>query len=304
VSFDNFKKPNRFVGMHAHDGYSTYDGLGYPADHLDFVLENGMDAFSITNHGNCNSLPFLWKHGEKLRKQGHKVRTISGCEFYFVPCLKEWEKKYQAHRDRVKAERDAKKQEVLSKIDVNKDAEEDEAQGGHVIEDEEDSKTYDPDALDWKRRYHLVVTARNLTGMKNLFRLIKRSYKEGFYRFPRIDFAMLKEHGEGLQVSSACLAGIATGTVFKGQAHKKDFEEIMRDLTNLTDRFHDALSPEQFFWEIQFNDLAAQHSTNHYLLEMAKRHNLTPHRHRRQSLPPTGHVGSPGALQEARLDAG
>ena len=274
MSFDDFKKPNRFVGMHAHDGYSTYDGLGYPADHLDFVLENGMDAFSITNHGNCNSLPFLWKHGEKLRKQGRKVRTISGCEFYFVPCLKEWEKKYQEHRDRVKAERDARKQEALSKIDVNKDAEEDEAQGGHVIEDEEDSKTYDPDALDWKRRYHLVVTARNLTGMKNLFRLIKRSYKEGFYRFPRIDFAMLKEHGEGLQVSSACLAGIATGTVFKGQAHKKDFEEIMRDLNNLTDRFHDALSPEQFFWEIQFNDLEAQHSTNRFLLEMAKRHNL------------------------------
>ena len=50
MSFDDFKKPNRFVGMHAHDGYSTYDGLGYPADHLDFVLENGMDAFSITNH--------------------------------------------------------------------------------------------------------------------------------------------------------------------------------------------------------------------------------------------------------------
>ena len=85
---------------------------------------------------------------------------------------------------------------------------------------------------------------------------------------------MLFRSGEGLQVSSACLAGIATGTVFKGQAHKKDFEEIMRDLNNLTDRFHDALSPEQFFWEIQFNDLEAQHSTNHFLLEMAKRHNL------------------------------
>ena len=113
MSFDDFKKPNRFVGMHGHDGYSTYDGLGYPADHLDFVLENGMDAFSITNHGNCNSLPFLWKHGEKLRKEGRKVRTISGCEFYFVPSLAEWKKQYQDHRDRVKMERDAKKAEKL-----------------------------------------------------------------------------------------------------------------------------------------------------------------------------------------------
>ena len=57
MSFDDFKKPNRFVGMHAHDGYSTYDGLGYPADHLDFVLENGMDAFPSPTTATATHFP-------------------------------------------------------------------------------------------------------------------------------------------------------------------------------------------------------------------------------------------------------
>ena len=37
------KVPNRFVGLHSHDGFSTFDGLGYPQEHIDFVRENGME---------------------------------------------------------------------------------------------------------------------------------------------------------------------------------------------------------------------------------------------------------------------
>ena len=36
--------PKKFVGFHGHTGFSVFDGLGYPSDHIDFVLENGMDA--------------------------------------------------------------------------------------------------------------------------------------------------------------------------------------------------------------------------------------------------------------------
>ena len=47
-------KPRHFVGLHAHDGFSTFDGLDYPQDHIDFVRENGMNALAITNHGHMN----------------------------------------------------------------------------------------------------------------------------------------------------------------------------------------------------------------------------------------------------------
>ena len=40
--------PTKFVGLHCHSGFSVYDGLGYPADHIDFVLENGMKILNVS----------------------------------------------------------------------------------------------------------------------------------------------------------------------------------------------------------------------------------------------------------------
>ena len=48
--------PTKFVGFHGHTGFSVFDGLGYPSDHIDFVLENGMDAWALTDHGNGSGL--------------------------------------------------------------------------------------------------------------------------------------------------------------------------------------------------------------------------------------------------------
>ena len=50
------KTPKRFVGLHAHSGFSQNDGLDYPQEHIDYVVENGMDAWSLTDHGNMNGL--------------------------------------------------------------------------------------------------------------------------------------------------------------------------------------------------------------------------------------------------------
>ena len=100
--------PTKFVGLHCHSGFSVYDGLGYPADHIDFVLENGMDAWALTDHGNGSGLAHAHKHAEKLRKKGVKYRQIYGCEFYFVPSLKQWKGDYeQAKIDRAAAKQKA-----------------------------------------------------------------------------------------------------------------------------------------------------------------------------------------------------
>ena len=41
-------KDIKFVGLHAHTGFSTFDGLGYPDEHIDYVMETGGDALAIT----------------------------------------------------------------------------------------------------------------------------------------------------------------------------------------------------------------------------------------------------------------
>jgi len=260
------KPPRRFVGLHAHSGFSVFDGLGYPADHIDFVLSNEMDALALTDHGNGSGLAHAYKHAKKVQESGQKYRQIYGCEFYFVPSLSQWRIDYNNHREAVKAARSEKK--AKEKTDI--DADEDVVAAGHTIENEEETKTIDVDKDDWKRRYHLVVVAKNRTGLGNLFTLIKKSYKHGFYRFPRIDFEMLKQHGEGLIVSTACLGGIMSNRVLRGEASGASFEEIQLTLSNITDRFVDAVGVENFFLELQFNKLNAQHSVNKHLLSLSE----------------------------------
>ena len=180
MSIDIIRPPERFVGLHAHSGFSTFDGLGYPADHIDFIIseQQGMDAWALTDHGNGSGLAHAHKHAEKIKKSGRKYRQIYGCEFYFVPSLTQWKDDYE----QAKIDRAAAKQKALK----------DEEEGGHVVENEEETKTFEVGKDEWKRRYHLVVTAQNREGLGNLFTLIKLAYLDGFYRYPRIDFNLLK----------------------------------------------------------------------------------------------------------------
>ena len=126
--------PTRFAGLHCHSGTgSPYDGLGYPDQHIDFVLSNEMDAWALTDHGNGNGLAHAHAYAKKLKKKGRKYRQIYGVEFYFVPSLKIWRDQYEAHREAVREARSAKKAREATDIDS-----EDEVTGGLVVENEDD----------------------------------------------------------------------------------------------------------------------------------------------------------------------
>ena len=279
--FGKFARPDRFVGLHGHSGFSTYDGLGYPSQHIDFVLDNEMDAWALTDHGHGSGLAHAHKHFDKMKKEGRKYRQVYGVEFYFVEDLDIWKENYDGHRLKVQNERDAKKAEKLATTDLSSDNEDDLKSSGHTIENEEESKGGFKDKPEWMRRYHLVITAKNAIGLQNLFTLVKRGYTDGFYRFPRIDFKLLKQYGEGLNVSTACIGGITAGRTFQAfpgvdfMDLKPDLlddpskkKALMSTLENLTDRFVDAVGQDNFFYELQFNKLPAQHLSNRALLEL------------------------------------
>ena len=54
---------------------------------------------------------------------------------------------------------------------------------------------------------HLILLCKNETGYRNLCYLVSMGFTEGFYIKPRIDWALLKAHSEGLVCLSGCLAG-------------------------------------------------------------------------------------------------
>ncbi|MBC8080641.1 MAG: DNA polymerase III subunit alpha, partial [Gorillibacterium sp.] len=54
---------------------------------------------------------------------------------------------------------------------------------------------------------HLILLAKNMTGYRNLMKLVSVAQLEGFYYKPRVDKELLSKHAEGLICLSSCLKG-------------------------------------------------------------------------------------------------
>ncbi len=193
------KKPNKFVGLHAHTQRSMFDGFGSADEHLQYAVDNGMDAMAITDHGNMNAYPEADQKARDLAKQGRNFKYIPGVEAYYYPDLKEWANAKAVADQKRKEEREAAKSKRIESDD----------EPGIAVEDEEASKRVDKFFDPVNRRHHLVLLPKSRKGLENIFRLVSRSNREGYYRFPRIDARMLKEHGEDVVISTACVSGTA-----------------------------------------------------------------------------------------------
>ena len=68
-----------------------------------------------------------------------------------------------------------------------------------------------------KRPYHLTVLARDITGYRNLVRLVTRGHLEGYYYRPRLDREILAEHAEGLIVLSGCPSSEVSRALAEGR---------------------------------------------------------------------------------------
>ncbi|MBI4686134.1 MAG: DNA polymerase III subunit alpha [Nitrospirae bacterium] len=109
--------------------------------------------------------------------------------------------------------------------------------------------------------FHLILLAKDNNGYKNLVKLVTKAYTEGFYYKPRIDRALLGEHSGGLIGLTACLKGEVPYYLQRGMAEKA--RETALEYRNI-------LGPENFYIEIQNNNLAEQEKVNIKLVELAK----------------------------------
>lgn len=72
-----------------------------------------------------------------------------------------------------------------------------------------------------QRKQHLTVLAKDLTGLRNIMALVSRSWTEGFYYKPTIDYGMLHEHKDGLLVLSGCMYGAVSTALWRNENYAK-----------------------------------------------------------------------------------
>jgi DNA polymerase-3 subunit alpha len=96
---------------------------------------------------------------------------------------------------------------------------------------------------------HLILLAKNLTGYKNLIKLVSSAWIKGFYYKPRVDKELLSQYREGIIASSACLAGeiqdeILNGNIAGAEDALKSYLDIFGEDFYLEVMRHETNDPE------------------------------------------------------------
>ncbi len=198
-----------FVHLHVHSQYSLLDGQASIQRLVDKALNDGMRAIALTDHGAMYGIKeFLnycnkknGPHKAEITRLQKELNTLAGGE----------DASAKKEELRLRLQETEKK---LFKPIVGCEC--------YLARRDRFSQSDKIDGSGW----HLVVLAKNLTGYKNLVKLVSKSWTEGFYYRPRIDKELLEAHSEGLIISSACLGGEISRKVDSGQT--SDAEEAVQ----------------------------------------------------------------------------
>ena len=71
------------------------------------------------------------------------------------------------------------------------------------------------------RPYHMIIFAKDLEGLKNLYKLISFSYLDYYKRFPRMPKSVIEQHRDGLIIGSACEAGELYRAILDGKSQQE-----------------------------------------------------------------------------------
>jgi DNA polymerase-3 subunit alpha len=112
-----------------------------------------------------------------------------------------------------------------------------------------------------KDSFHLLLLAKDLEGYRNLCKLSTIAALEGYYKRPRIDHELLKQHSAGLIGTSACLGSEICQALLAG-----DYEKAQRTAGFYKEVFGDG----NFFIELQDHNLKEQAEIHENLIKIAK----------------------------------
>ncbi len=110
---------------------------------------------------------------------------------------------------------------------------------------------------------HIILLAKNKTGLKNLNKLSEMAWTEGYYHKPRIDREILAEYKEGLIILSGCMNGLIS----------KAFERNEIAEAKMLAKWFKNTFGDAFYMEIQPHNPI---ELNKFLLELADEVGIKP----------------------------
>lgn len=113
-----------------------------------------------------------------------------------------------------------------------------------------------------RENYHLLLLAKNMTGYRNLLKIVSQSHLHGYYYRPRVDHDYLAKHAEGLIATTGCMGAEVPQLIHQGK-EKEAYERL--------GWYVDLFGKENFFIELQEHSIPDLVPINKTLVPWAKK---------------------------------
>ena len=261
--------PQTMVYYHVHsmlsNGTTNVDSITNFRDYVKAAKECGMPALGFSEHGNI----FEWLH-KKEAIEAAGMKYIHGIEAYLTEDGEDCA--FYTATDLINTEMAnaaSGKSSIKMQFKFRKHWQSEDGKWLAIAEEHPMSEMvgktlwYDPDDVQKsydkiKDNYHCVLIAKNYEGVKELNRLVSRSFCRDdfhFYYMPRISFDELFATSDNIIVTTACLGGV----LHKGSpVIRERFMGFLR------------MNKHRCFLEIQHHNCADQIEYNRFLYELSQ----------------------------------
>ncbi|MEU9836568.1 DNA polymerase III subunit alpha [Streptosporangium sp. NPDC048047] len=216
-----------FVHLHVHTEYSMLDGAAKIGRMFEEVARLEMPAIAMSDHGNMFG---AYEFQGEAKKAG--IKPIIGIEAYVAP-----------------AARSFKKPVFWGKR----------AETG--VADGEGGK----DVSGGGRYTHMTMWAKDVAGLRNLFRLSSLASFEGYYGKPRMDRELVARHSEGIIATTGCPSGEVQTRLRLGQ-----YDQAVEAAAG----YQEIFGRENYFLELMDHGLDIERDVREDLLRLAKQLNI------------------------------
>lgn len=230
--------------IHAHSMYSFQDGVATPEEVIIAAKEKGLRSIAITEHGHMHS-----QADWMIAAKKHDVKGMYGVEAYCIHDLNEW----NGLREKLSAEKKEAGKLTASEEDGEFDLEK-------AAEKNKENRRL------LNRKGHMVMVAQNREGLANLYNLVHLSHRDGFYKKPRMDKAMVATNSAGIIASSACMGGVISNKLWQMQRGEATIEDAITEACEWNEIF----GKGKFFLEVQSNEHEGQRFINQGIIDVHK----------------------------------